>query len=179
MRRALLVLVLALFVLVACRPLAVSPTLELESTSSPPTSTTSTTLEPEPAFTADEVRYLAAMAERDAAARAFLEHVAAIRAAVPWTLRVIGWCEGGRYLGLEFPLTNYAALNQQGSTASGGYQVLDSTWRTWRTYVAGAGVYERAVHAPDFVQDAVATAAYHREGTTPWNASRSCWVMRV
>lgn len=176
MRRALLVLVLALSVCAGCRPALETATAQ----SQPPSPTTSTTtLEPEQSFTADEVRYLAAMAERDAAVRAFLEHVAAIEASVPWTLRVIGWCEGGRYLGLAFPSTNYAALNQQGSSASGGYQVLDSTWRAWRAAVPGAEVYARAAHAPSWVQDAVATAALEREGTTPWAASRSCWSPRL
>jgi hypothetical protein len=107
----------------------------------------------------------------------------ALPAGVPHLLRVIAWCEAGSYIGLPKYQTNYSALNQQGSTASGGYQVLDSTWNGrpgqnngWKHYVPEAVQYARAVHAPPHVQDAVATAAFHREGTSPWNASRSCWV---
>lgn len=144
--------------------------------------TTSTTAAPPPVCCdAGQVRYFAAVAaaEREAADVArFLDVVAGIRAAVPGELRSIRWCEGGRYVGLPFGETNYAAVNQQGSSASGGYQVLDSTWRSWRRLVAGAERYARAVHAPSWIQDAVATAAYHRSGSTPWRASRACWARR-
>lgn len=54
------------------------------------------------------------------------------------------------------------------STASGKYGVLDSTWD-------GYAGYERAMYAPEDVQDRWAREAYAKAGTTPWNASRSCW----
>lgn len=49
----------------------------------------------------------------------------------------------------------YSAINQQGSSASGAYQFLDSTWRVVAPQ-SGHGGYARAVHAPWYVQDAVA-----------------------
>lgn len=94
---------------------------------------------------------------------------------VPAQLRRIAWCEAGKYIGLPRFQTNYRAYNQQGSSASGGYQILDGTWASWKQYVPAAKPYARAAHAPPHVQDEVATKAYHRQGTTPWNASRSCW----
>lgn len=50
------------------------------------------------------------------------------------------------------------------STASGLYQILDSTW-------AGYGGYRRAKDAPVSVQTAKAMTL----GISAWNASRSCW----
>ncbi len=76
---------------------------------------------------------------------------------VPAVLIAIRNCESGG---------NYTAENP--SSASGAYQFLDSTW-------AGYGGYSRAKYAPPAVQDAAAIAEYNRNGTTPWNPSRSCW----
>lgn len=94
--------------------------------------------------------------------------------AVP-VLVAIRWCEAGRYLGLPFGQTNYSARTHGYSGASGGYQILRSTWLSWRTYVPGAEQYDAAYLAPSDIQDAVAQAALSRNGTTPWNPSRSCW----
>jgi len=94
---------------------------------------------------------------------------------VPAQLRRIAWCEAGKYIGLPRYQTNYRAYNQQGSSASGGYQILDGTWASWKQYVPAAAPYARAAHAPPHIQDEVATKAYYRHGTSPWNASRSCW----
>lgn len=94
---------------------------------------------------------------------------------VPAQLRRIAWCEAGKYIGLPKYQTNYRAYNQQGSSASGGYQILDGTWASWKQYVPAAKPYARAAHAPPHVQDEVATKAYYRHGSSPWNASRSCW----
>lgn len=74
------------------------------------------------------------------------------------TLEAIARCESGG---------DYQAENPT-STASGKYQVLDSTWN-------GYGGYERASDAPPEVQEAWAREAYARAGTAPWRASRSCW----
>ncbi len=74
------------------------------------------------------------------------------------TLEAIARCESGG---------DYEAENPT-STASGKYQVLDSTWD-------GYGGYERASDAPPEVQEAWAREAYARAGTAPWRASRSCW----
>lgn len=55
---------------------------------------------------------------------------------------------------------NYNSCNKS-STASGRYQVLDSTW-------AGYGGYARAVDAPMDVQDAWAEEAWAAAGCRPW-----------
>lgn len=130
----------------------------------------------EPTFTAEEVRYLEAMTWRDAEARAFLEHVAAIRAAVPAQLHRIMWCEAGRYLGLAYPQTNYTAMTHGYEGASGGGQALGSTWRTWANEIGvDTTRWPVAFLAPDWVQDLVLTHGYHTRGTSPWNASSGCW----
>lgn len=70
----------------------------------------------------------------------------------------IAECESGGDYGAENPR----------SSASGKFQVLDSTWD-------GYGGYERAVDAPPEVQEAWAREAYAEAGTRPWRASRGCW----
>lgn len=52
---------------------------------------------------------------------------------------------------------NYAA-EARGSSASGAYQFIDSTWQTWAKKVPGAEQYKRAKDAPPQIQDAVADA---------------------
>lgn len=61
----------------------------------------------------------------------------------------------------------YSAINQQGSSASGAYQFLDSTWRVVAPQ-AGYSGYARAVHAPWYVQDAVALWLYNNGGKSAW-----------
>lgn len=58
---------------------------------------------------------------------------------------------------------NYTAQNPR-SSASGKYQVLDSTW-------AGYGNYRRAKDAPPEVQEQWAREAYAKSGSKPWRAS--------
>jgi hypothetical protein len=56
-----------------------------------------------------------------------------------------------------------------GSTASGLFQFLDSTWR---------GLGGSTAHAKDASvaeQYAIANKAYAQSGTSPWAASRHCW----
>lgn len=65
---------------------------------------------------------------------------------------------------------DYTAVNPT-SGASGAYQFLDSTWAT----LAAAQGYASAADAPASVQDAAAQELYAQEGTTPWEASQSCW----
>lgn len=90
---------------------------------------------------------------------------------IPPLLARIRSCESG----------NYTAVNRSGSTASGAYQILDSTWRGrngvggWRELTPGGINYARAKDAPPEIQDAVALAAFNAEGTAPWLASRPCW----
>jgi hypothetical protein len=62
---------------------------------------------------------------------------------------------------------NYAAQNAH-STASGKYQVLDSTWGRY-------GGYARAKDAPAATQEQQAHEMYARSGSAPWAASRECW----
>lgn len=50
---------------------------------------------------------------------------------------------------------NYRA-KARGSTASGAYQMLDSTWRYYAAKVQGASRYRRAADAPSSMQDQVA-----------------------
>jgi hypothetical protein len=45
-----------------------------------------------------------------------------------------------------------------GSSASGAYQMIDTTWRTWSAQAGFGGQYARAYQAPPTVQDAAGTA---------------------
>jgi hypothetical protein len=64
--------------------------------------------------------------------------------------------------------SDYQAANAS-SSASGGWQIIDSTW-------GGFGGYKRAKDAPPGVQDAKAAQLVAARGTQPWNASRKCWA---
>jgi hypothetical protein len=107
---------------------------------------------------------------------ALLEEIDRTRNSVPPLLRVIRWCEAGSYIGLPYGETNYRADTHGYRGSSGGYQILRSTWLGWRSFHWLGDGYDRAVDAPDWIQDAVATAAFHRNGTRPWLASRGCWA---
>lgn len=85
--------------------------------------------------------------------------------ALPEILWRIARCEG-------YPTYVYADHGPE-STASGKFGFLDGTWRSWRG--AEGAQYARAMHAPEAIQDAAAIRLYNASGTTPWNASRSCW----
>jgi LysM repeat protein len=62
-----------------------------------------------------------------------------------------------------------------GSTASGLYQFLDSSWKAY-----GGGKYSaRAKDASVAEQTEVANAAFRRSGLTPWKASQHCWGGKV
>jgi hypothetical protein len=63
----------------------------------------------------------------------------------------------------------YGAENPS-SSASGAYQFIDSTWRTVSAR-AGHGGYARAVHAPWWVQDAVAMYLVNTGGKSAWAGS--------
>lgn len=78
------------------------------------------------------------------------------------TLAAIKQCESGG---------NYQAQNPV-STASGAYQMLDTTWRSLH---ASKG-YAKAKYAPKAVQDAAAVELYNQMGTSPWASSSHCWA---
>jgi hypothetical protein len=103
---------------------------------------------------------------------------------VPRVLVAISSCESGNG---RYGAFSYSAKNSR-STASGRYQFLNSTWRyvsrsyasTWQAHgweslrqeALAAGSMRSARPA---VQDAAGIVLLEREGTRPWNASRSCW----
>jgi hypothetical protein len=60
----------------------------------------------------------------------------------------------------------YAAQNPR-SSASGAYQFIDSTWRNVSVRAGHPG-YARAVHAPWYVQDAVALWLVENGGRSAW-----------
>lgn len=80
-----------------------------------------------------------------------------------WGPRIRG-CESG-----SGPLSqpDYSAQNRT-STASGGYQFLDSTW-------GGYGGYAKARLAPPAVQEQKAFETFMARGTQPWASSYFCW----
>lgn len=62
------------------------------------------------------------------------------------------------------------------SSASGLYQFIDSTWvYVWTDYIGEQPPTARAYQASVSDQHRAGQALYEHEGTTPWNASRSCW----
>lgn len=128
----------------------------------------------EPQFTPEQVRYLEAVARREAETRSFLAGVQQLVASTPPQLWRIMWCESGRPYGLAAYTPNWHIENLHGkSTSSGGAQFLDGTWRAWRP--PGAEQWPRAMHAPWFVQLDAANRLYAAEGTRPWLASAGCW----
>jgi hypothetical protein len=63
---------------------------------------------------------------------------------------------------------DYTAGNDEGSSASGAWQDLDSTWHDFDGY-------PRAMDAPPSVQLEFNTELFDKDGTAPWDSSRSCW----
>ena len=62
------------------------------------------------------------------------------------------------------------------SSASGILQFVDGTWRyVWTDYLGSQPPTARAYQATVAEQMRAGRALYEREGTRPWNASRSCW----
>jgi muramidase (phage lysozyme) len=61
----------------------------------------------------------------------------------------------------------YTQVNLAGSSASGRYQFINSTWRTWMKR-AGFSGYSRALYAPPAVQDAVFYYTISHGGKGNW-----------
>lgn len=83
---------------------------------------------------------------------------------LPWLLTIIGRCES---TGTRYKSIDYRAQNPI-STASGGWQELDTTWNHFHGYA-------KARYAPKRDQRIHADMLYHEEGTSPWVSSESCW----
>jgi hypothetical protein len=86
------------------------------------------------------------------------------RVKLPLILKRIGGCESN---GSPHAKINYRAENSH-STASGGFQFLDTTWKNFRGY-------SRAMYAPPRDQKIKAKRTLKKYGTSPWTASRPCW----
>lgn len=114
--------------------------------------------------TDEQARYISQMETERRVRERFAQH----------PLRPIAGCESS-YAHRPWGEPVWTRYNEQGSSASGGLQILDGTWRSWRVHVPEAPQYARAAHAPDWVQMEVGMKAYDREGSRPWNASRYCW----
>ncbi len=82
---------------------------------------------------------------------------------VPPILLEIRRCESGG---------NYQAANRR-SSARGAYQFLVSSWAAYG-HASRYGVFEAHL-ATNAQQDEAAVITWQRDGTRPWNASRSCW----
>jgi hypothetical protein len=83
-----------------------------------------------------------------------------------WSGRIRG-CESH---GNPDAAADYKARNPH-STASGAYQITDSTW-------GGQYGVSHASDATPEQQDAAAADLYRRHGTTDWAASAGCWRTR-
>lgn len=171
-RHVLLVLsVLGVWASAACTPEEAQQVAAVLS----PSTTTSTTEPAGPSCCTDEqARYIEAK-EAERQHQAFVDDVRARFAEHP--LRPIAGCESS-YVHRPEGEPVWDRYNQQGSSASGGVQMLDSTFRSWVAayWPEYRGRWARAAHAPDWFQMELAMRAYERQGSTPWNASRYCWA---
>lgn len=90
--------------------------------------------------------------------------------------RRIGGCESS---GSPTGVLRWTTEELTGSTtASGAFQILDSTWAGWIvTYGRGtdASSYSRAMYAPPSTQVTIVARVLAGEGTGPWAASAYCW----
>jgi resuscitation-promoting factor RpfA len=76
-------------------------------------------------------------------------------------------------LDCETDWRNVESYNE--SSASGYFQIIDSTWRE----MGGLRFAPRAIQATRAEQEQVANRLYDRRGLKPWNASRHCWGGRT
>ncbi len=86
---------------------------------------------------------------------------------VPPVLLAIRWCES---------TDNYTAANPS-SSARGAYQFLTGSWDAYG-HKDRYGVSQAHLATP-VQQDEAALITWERDGTRPWNASKSCWSKRI
>lgn len=82
---------------------------------------------------------------------------------VPSVLLAIRFCES---------TDNYTAANRY-SSARGAYQFITGSWASYG-HAERYGVSQAHLATPA-QQDEAALLTWQRDGTRPWNASRSCW----
>lgn len=86
---------------------------------------------------------------------------------VPPVLLAIRYCESR---------DDYTAANPS-SSARGGYQFLTGSWAAYG-HKDRYGVNQAHLATPA-QQDEAALLTWERDGTRPWNASKSCWSKRI
>jgi hypothetical protein len=84
---------------------------------------------------------------------------------------------GGDPTALNYVAKADPSAYDRGATASGKYQIVNSTWREGMQ-LAGLdpAKYATARDAPESVQDQVASALYDKHGNTPWQKGTKDWV---
>jgi hypothetical protein len=85
-------------------------------------------------------------------------------APLPTILKRIGGCESAGSADAPIKYRIPSPI----SSASGGFQVLDSTWNNYDGY-------PRAMDAPPVVQNIYAEQLLKDQGTNPWVSSEGCW----
>lgn len=172
-RHVLLVLtVLGVWASAACTPEEADQVVAVLAASG----TTTTTAAPAPTgpacCTDDQARYIAQREAEQRVRDRFAGH----------PLRPIAGCESSReHRKWAEPVWDRYYHDQPDSsvsTASGGLQMLDGTFRTWvaRYLPEYQGRWARAAHAPDWFQMELGMRAYDDTGTTPWRSSSGCWA---
>ena len=105
--------------------------------------------------------------------------------AAPTTAAASGWVDAGHGVSVPKVLLairycesrdNYGAANPS-SSARGAYQFLTGSWAAYG-HKARYGVTQ-AHQASPAQQDEAALITWQRDGTRPWNASKSCWSKRI
>ena len=91
---------------------------------------------------------------------------------------IIADCESGNHLANGRAARgsyNWNSINQQGSSASGAFQFIDSTWRWVAHDMLGYTQYPTARSAPPYVQIEAFDWLWANGGKQHWSPSSSCW----
>lgn len=180
MRRVIRHVLTSLSVLVlgaGCIPDAAATLPELRPTTTSPTTTSTTAASPS-CCTEEQARYIEAK-ERERADAEMHQRIRDRFAGHP--LRPVAGCESSREHRPDAePVWDryyHDEPNSRVSTASGGLQMLDDTFRRWvaRYLPEYQARWARAAHAPDWFQMELGMRAYDEAGTTPWRSSSGCW----